>query len=328
MRVLVLTNMYPTPKAPASGTFVRDQIESLRKEGVDVDVLFVDGKKNRLNYFWGIFRLWARLLIKRYDLIHANYVFSGIIARTQFLYPVVLTHHGHEVFQTWERFPSRMITPLVDKVIVRTQEMKDKLGCSEVEIIPAGVNLDLFKPMPREEVRKELMNLPQDKKLVLVAGDYTRPEKRFDIVQAAVALAREKDPAIELVLVSGQPHDVLPLYMNACDVLLLVSDGEGSPNVVKEAMACNLPIISVPVGDVPTIIGDTDGCFLCSQDPSDVAEKLVLALSHLRRTNGWEKIKHMEQSIIAKRIIALYHEVLQKRNGKSSIIDTKAAEDR
>jgi glycosyltransferase involved in cell wall biosynthesis len=213
MKVLTLTNMYPTPEAPAMGPFVRDQVESLRKEGVNVDVLLVNGKRNKLNYLWGIFRLWARLLTKRYDLIHANYVFSGIIARFQFLYPVVLTHHGHEV-QTWERFPSRIISPLVDKVIVRSQEMKDKLGFSKAEIIPAGIDFDLFKPIPREEARRKLNTLPPDKKLVLVlwAGEFSRPEKRFDIIKSAIALAQKKDPAIDLVPVNGKPHDIIPIY--------------------------------------------------------------------------------------------------------------------
>lgn len=316
MRVLVLTNMYPTPESPSGGTFIRDQVESLRKEGVDVDVLFVDGWENKLNYLWGIFRLWARLLTKRYDLIHAHYVFSGLIARTQFICPVVLTHHGYEVFTTWERFPSRMITPLVDKVILVSHEQKAKLGCKNAEIIPCGIDLDLFRPMPREDVRRRL-NLPEsDKKLVLVlwAGERSRPEKRADIVEAAVALAQEKDPTIELVLVTGKPHNMIPLYMNACDVLLLVSDGEGSPVVIKEAMACNLPIVSVPVGDVPDVIGGTDGCYLCSRNPSDVAEKLLFALSYGGHTNGREKIKHLEQGNIAKQIVALYQEVLRKNN--------------
>jgi len=206
----------------------------------------------------------------------------------------------------------------VDKVIMVSQEQKEKLGCEKAEIIPCGTDLNLFSPMPREEARRRLNISPSGSKLVLAlwAGERLRREKRFDIVKSAVALAREKDPAIELVMVTGKPHSMIPLYMNACDVLVLVSDGEGSPVVIKEAMACNLPIVSVPAGDVPNTIGDTDGCFLCSQDPSDVAEKLMMVLSHPRRTNGREKIKHMEQSFIAKRIIALYQEVLRKKNGR------------
>lgn len=316
MKVLVVTNMYPRPQSPASGTFVRQQVESLRKEGVDVDVFLVVGSKHKLNYLWGIFRLWAWLLTHRYDLIHAHYVFSGIIARTQFLYPVVLTHHGVEVFMNWQRFPSQAINALVDRVILVSEEQKRKLRCSKAEIIPCGIDFDLFRPMPREEARNKL-GLPQQKKLVLFAGHHWRREKRFDLVKAAVDLAQKTDPSIELVFVSGQPPDVVPLYMNACDVLLLLSDGEGSPMVIKEAMACNLPIVSVPVGDVPKVIGGTDGCYLCSQDPADAAEKLRVALGHPGRTNGREMIEYMRHDVIAKRIVAVYQELLQQKNGRS-----------
>jgi glycosyltransferase involved in cell wall biosynthesis len=103
--------------------------------------------------------------------------------------------------------------------------------------------------LPREVARRQL-GLPAEKPLILFAGDHWRPEKRFDLVEAAVRLVQRELPDAELVLVTKQPHDVVPIYMSACDVLVLTSDLEGSPMVVKEAMACNLPIVSVRVGDV------------------------------------------------------------------------------
>lgn len=314
MKVLVLTAMYPTEK-PSFGTFVQEQVESLRKEGVEVDVLFVNGVKNKLNYLWAFPRLWLRLLTRRYDLIHAHYVFAGVIARAQLLYPVVLTHHGSQVFQTWQATLCRMITPLVDRAIVVSPEMKERGRLGEVEVIPCGINFDLFRPVPREQAREEL-NLPKDKKLVLFAGEYFRPIKRFDIVQQSVNLLQEKDPDVELVLVSKKPLHEVPKYMSACDVLVLVSDGEGSPQVVKESMACNLPIVSVPEGDVPEVIGGTDGCYLCTQDPQDVAEKLELALQLGRRTDGREQISYLEIGHISRKIISLYEDVLQEKGGR------------
>jgi teichuronic acid biosynthesis glycosyltransferase TuaC len=305
MKVLLLTNMYPTKEQPLMGIFVQEQVESLRNLGVEIDVLLVNGKNSKINYIWGFFRLWGRLLTHRYDLIHAHYVFSGIIARAQFLLPVVLTHHGLEVFMGWQRIPSRWLTPLVDKVILVSREQQEKLGKKNTEIIPCGVDLNLFQLMP-QDVAREKLGLPTGKKLVLWAGEHKRPEKRYDIVQEALTIVKNNDPSVELVLVSGQPHNIVPVYMNACDVLLLVSDAEGSPMVIKEAMACNLPVVSVPVGDVPEVIGGTDGCYLCRQDPPDVAEKLGLALRYSRRTNGREKMADFEHSVIAKRILALY----------------------
>jgi teichuronic acid biosynthesis glycosyltransferase TuaC len=316
MRVLILTNMYPTPDRPFWGTFVRDQVESLRAEGIEVDVFRVDGWKSKLNYIWGIFRLWAWLLTHpRYDLIHAHYVFSGLIARAQFRYPVILTNHGVE-FWTWQFIACRLVNPFINKVILVSNEMDKRLNSKKAVVIPCGIDLDFFKPISREAAREKL-KLTKDKKLVLWAGMHTRPEKRFDIVEKAIALVKEKETNVELVLVSGQPHNVVPLYMSACDVLLLVSDREGSPMVVKEAMSCNLPVVSVAVGDVPEVIGGTEGCYLCSQDPTDVAEKLLLSLKHPSRTNGRENIKHLDEKIIAKRIISLYEEVLGDKKGNA-----------
>jgi teichuronic acid biosynthesis glycosyltransferase TuaC len=314
MKVLVLTNMYPTPESPSWGTFVEEQVESLRREGIEVDVLFVDGWTSKLNYLWGFFRLWVRLLTNRYDLIHAHYVFSGIIARAQFLCPVVLTHHGSQVFRGWQAPLCRLVTPLMDRAIVMSSEMKEKGRLSKSHIIPCGIDFSLFKPVPWEQARNEL-NLPHDKKLVLFAGEYFRPIKRFDIIQESIRLLKEKDPDVDLVLVSKKPLSVVPKYMSACDVLVLVSDGEGSPMVIKEAMACNLPIVSVPAGDVPEVIADTAGCYLCSQDPEDVARKLELALKRGQRTNGREKIANMEIGAISRKIISLYEELLQEKKG-------------
>jgi teichuronic acid biosynthesis glycosyltransferase TuaC len=317
MRVLVLTNMYPTRKKPAFGTFVQEQVEALRREGVEIEVLSVDGSKFKLNYLWGVFRLWGRLLHRRYDLIHAHYVFSGIIARAQFVCPVVVTHHGLEAFMTWQRIPSRLIIPLVDRVILVSEQQREKLGCKngKAAVIPCGVDLQLFQPASGEEARKQL-GLPLDKKLVLFFG-HSRPEKRYDIAKAAIDLVRKEDPAVELVLVSNKPHESMPAYMSACDALLLVSDGEGSPTVIKEAMACNLPVVSVAVGDVPAVIGGVDGCYLCKQEPGDAAEKILLALRRGQRTNGRQKVASLEDSVIAKRILAVYREVVPDEKHKA-----------
>ena len=315
MKILLVTNMYPVADTPFFGTFVKEQAESLKKEGVDVDILFVNGNKNKFNYLWAFPRLWSRLLTRRYDLIHAHYVFSGIIARAQFLYPVVLTHHGSQVFQGWQSPLCRIVSRLVNKTIVMSAEMKTRGKLGRVTVIPCGIDFELFKPMDYHQARKEL-NLPEDKKLVLFAGDWDRPVKRFDIIQASVKILKETVPEAELVLVSKKPLNEVPKYMSACDVLVLASDGEGSPMVIKEAMACNLPIVSVRVGDVPEVIDGTEGCFLCDQDPDDIAEKLNISLGRGKRSNGREKIAHVEIGEISRRIIKLYNEVSNKKGNK------------
>jgi teichuronic acid biosynthesis glycosyltransferase TuaC len=314
MKVLVFTNMYPIPEMPSFGTFMKTQVESLRREGVEVDVFFVNGRKAAINYLWAFPRFWARILSHRYDLVHSHYLHTNLIARTQFLYPLIFTNH-YELNSKWQRISSRIISPLADKVISVSQETKELGHLTDAVVIPCGIDFNLFKLIPQEEARRSL-DLPLDKKLVLWAGEYFRPEKRFDIVQKSIALLKEKRPEVELVLVSGKPLSAVPAYMNACDVLFLVSDGEGSPMVIKEAMACNLPIVSVPVGDVPEVLGGTEGCYLCSQDPQDVANKLELAIQWGKRTNGRKKIGHMEIGAISRRIISVYEEVLREKKGR------------
>ena len=314
MKVLVLTNMYPTPELPSSGTFVKEQVDSIIKNGVEIDVIHLQGKRSVLDYLSAFFMMWAKLLTRRYDLVHAHFVFSGIIARLQFLYPVVLTHHSSHDFRGWQAPISRLVTNLIDRTIVMSNEMKEKGRFIRSVVIPCGIDFELFKPEERDKVRQAL-NLPEEKKLVLFAGDYDRPLKRWDIVQESVKILKEKYSNVELVLLSKKPLDVVPEYMNACDVLVLTSDNEGSPMVIKEAMACNLPIVSVPVGDIPDVIGGTDGCYLCSQEPQDVADKLEIALSYGKRTNGREKISHLEIGAISRRIIDLYQDLIEnKRN--------------
>jgi teichuronic acid biosynthesis glycosyltransferase TuaC len=318
MKVLVVTNMYPIPEMPSFGTFIYEQVESLREEGIDVDVFFVNGRKNAFNYLWAIPRLWARLLTHRYDLIHSHYLHVNIVARAQFLYPVIITHHSGDSYSAWQRRLSYLIDPFVDRIISVSEDTKKVGRLRDAIVIPCGIDFTLFKPAPQQDARKKL-GLPTDKKLVLWSGEYFRPEKRYDIVQKAMELLKKRVPEAELVLVSGKPLKSVPDYINACDVMFLVSDKEGSPMVIKEAMACNLPIVSVPAGDVAEMIGGTEGCYLCSQDPEDVAQKLELALRWGKRTNGRENIGDMEIGAISRRIIACYEELLRdkRRRGLS-----------
>ena len=309
MRVLVVTNMYPTPEQSAFGVFVHDQVESLKRQGIELDVFFVDGRRSKLNYLTAYPRFWNQLRRGKYDLIHAHYVFAGLIARAQRRLPVVLTHHGIEVLKSWQATLSKLVTPYFDQVIVMSQEMKHKFDQRNIHVIPCGVDLDRFRPVPKERARAAL-GLPTEKPLVLWAGEHWRPEKRFDLVQKAMNILKAEDPSVELVLLSGKPHSEVPMYMNACDVLLLASDAEGSPMVVKEAMACNLPVVGTAVGDIPQVIGDIDGCYISTQDPGDIAAKARLVLDDCRRTRGQEAMERMSLEGIARQVVQVYDQAL------------------
>jgi glycosyltransferase involved in cell wall biosynthesis len=320
VKVLVVTNMYPTPAQPAFGVFVQDQVESLRRLGIEVDVLFMNGRRNRLNYLAGYPRLWRQLQRERYDLVHAHYIFAGLVARAQWSCPVVLTHHGPEVFLTWEAQVCRLATRWFHSVIVVSEEMRQKLGLERAYVIPCGIDMKRFQPQPQAQCRVAL-GLPQDKQLVLWAGEHQRPEKRFELVAQAIDLLRVRRDDVELVLLSGRPHTLVPQYMNAADALVLASDAEGSPMVVKEAMACNLPVVATPAGDVREVIGGTEGCFVTSQDPAEIAAKLEAALAFGRRTDGRRAVAPLELGAISRRIIDVYRDTLAAHGRRDVALD-------
>lgn len=319
MRVLMVTNMFPHPADPSFGTFIREQVRALRAAGVQVDVLFVNGRRSRWNYLLGYLRFWARLATHRYDLVHAHYVFSGWIARAQAFLPVVQSFHGPGTLDTWQGHLCRWLVPLVDAVVVTSRDHRDRLGCETARIIPCGVDLEVFSPRPRDEARRAL-GWPLGRRVLLWIGD-PRPEKRVDLVQAAFDLLRPIHPDLDLRLVSRVAHQEVPAYLSAADVLLLTSDHEGSPVIIKEAMACNCPIVSTPVGDVPEILAGVEGCFVRPQHATALAEGVEQALAFGRRTAGRERIRPLGIQEEAERLRALYGEVLaprRPRGGKAA----------
>lgn len=311
MKVLVFTHMYPSLEHPYWGVFVSEQVRSLRALGIEVDVLHADVLKTRFLYLFSLFLLWKRLLTSRYDLVHAHYVFAGVIARLQLSVPVVLTHHGDETFFGWQSVLSKIVSSLVDQTIVVSPEMKKAIGLPAAEIIPCGVDFERFKWIPKENARQEL-GLPEDKKLILFAGDKSKSLKRFDLVESAVDLLLKNGMPVELVVAYREPYDRIPLFMNACDVLVLPSEREGSPQVIKEAMACNLPVVASDVGDVVEMIRETEGCYICERRAEDIAQKINLALKFGKNTNGREHIEKYELLTTARQIKCLYEAVLAR----------------
>jgi len=300
--------MYPTPDRPAAGIFVAEQVASLEKLGVSFDVLYVDGRRNTLNYVCGVPRLLVQLRRAHYDLIHAHYVFSGLIACMQRKRPLVLTHHGIEVLAGWTAPLCRLASRWADQVIVVSQAMQRALAPVRSHLIPCGVDLDLFRPGDRAAARAQL-GLDPERPLVLFAGDL-RPEKRYPLAQAAMARLSEMGTNAELITLTGQPHERVPSYMQACDALILTSTHEGSPMVVKEAMACNLPVVSVDVGDVAEVIGNTAGCTVTAAIADALAAGLQQALSH-GRTHGRAAVERFDINRIARQILEVYRMAME-----------------
>jgi teichuronic acid biosynthesis glycosyltransferase TuaC len=324
-RVLVVTNLWPTESDPGYGSFVQAQMESLRPLGVEFDTLFVDGRTSRWNYLRGIGRMRALLRKNRYDLVHAHFGLSGWVARCQFRVPVVVSFMGDDVLgrprrdgsiTAYGRFlqaSSFLLARIVAAGIVKSAEMKSRLRLAKAEVIPNGVDFSVFRPIDRSEARASL-GLDQQKKYVLFPYDPAEQRKRYDLIQAAVAKAQTSDPAIEILHARGIPRERMPLYMNAADVLVLASIFEGSPNAVKEAMAVNLPVVAVDVGDVRELIGRTEGCYIVPREAEPMAEKIVEVCRRSARTRGREDTARLSIENVARRVVEVYARVLSERN--------------
>lgn len=322
-RVLVVTNMWPNEADPSYGSFVQDQMESLRPLGVEYDVLFINGRISRWNYLRAVGELRRRLRAKHYHLIHAHFGLSGWVARCQFRVPLVVTFHGDDVLGRPKRsgritlvgrffqVSSFLLAPFVSAVIVQSREMKRMLRRQSVEVIPCGVDLDLFHPIDPMAARRAL-GLDPERKYVLFAYNPAEQRKRFDLIEAAVARARAHLPQLEILHVRGRPHVDMPLYMNAADMLLLASLAEGGPLVTKEAMATSLPVITVNVGDAADLIHESDDNYLVPREIEAIAEKIVEVCRRGGRSRGRERLAPFSMQATARKILEVYARVVRR----------------
>lgn len=224
LRVLMVTSEYPAPGYVGGGVFVVRQIQALREAGVEVDVLDFISRANPLNHLRAWKRLRRMMRARRYDLVHAQFAISALISRMQFQLPIVVTYHGDEMYgiirpdgtystKGWVLVVfSQVMSLLVDEIIVVSQNMGRRLIRKDYHIVPSGIDLDKFKPMPRGEARAKL-GWPTDKRIVLFAVlRANEPRKRYELAQAAVGLIA-RDLPIELQVATGVRPDDIPTYI-------------------------------------------------------------------------------------------------------------------
>ncbi|MCJ7448589.1 MAG: glycosyltransferase family 4 protein [Bacteroidales bacterium] len=290
------------------GNVVRNQGESLKAAGIEIDYYIIKpGLSGYLSAIPDISKTFKR---GNYDLAHAHYSLSGFAASLAGCSPLVVSLMGSDAFMSGFL---RTITQFFykykwDTTIVKTRQMKELLRMKRAQIIPNGVDIERFKPITMTEARTHI-NYQSDKKIILFISDPNRTEKNYDLAKEATAIVHNNN--IELKQIYNVPNAEVPYYLNAADVLLLTSKYEGSVNVVKEAMACNCPVVSTDVGDVKWMTGGIEGCYITSFEPEAVADKIKAALAFGKITNGRERIIELglDSETIARRVVALYEEV-------------------
>jgi glycosyltransferase involved in cell wall biosynthesis len=303
---------------------------------VQVDVFHFRGRRNPWNYLSAWWRLRRRLARNYYDLLHAQFGQSGLLAYPKRL-PLVVTFRGCDLLGEigeGERYTlvgkllqrvSRAVARRADAVIVVSEHMKAQLPPGvPAHVIPSGLDFEVFRPIPRDDARRHL-GLPLDQTLVLFAGSPEWPRKRYALARQALDLLGRTLPA-QLVVAWGAPHEDIPYYMSACDALVFTSMLEGSPNVVKEALACDLPVVSVPVGDVATRLRGVAGCELCADErPQTIAAALERVLRRSQRVAGRDAVQDLDERKLTQEVLAIYRSVLAQRDPSPQVVQASDA---
>jgi glycosyltransferase involved in cell wall biosynthesis len=322
VRVLAVTNMYPTATTPAAGAFVAAQVESVRSLGVDVAVLHVD----RTTAGWAAYRTVAHetretIATAWPDVVHVMYggVMADIVTRTVRDRPVLVSFCGSDVLGSgggggvvnrvssrYGVFASRRAARRAAGIVVKAQALipaLPRLDSTPLWVVPNGVDFALFRPLGRDGCRRRLGWAPNRRHVLFGAAPH-RPEKRYSL--AAAAVAGLADRTVELHALDGVRHEDVPVWLNAADVVVLTSTHEGSPNVVKEALACNVAVVSVDVGDVRERLEGVRGCYVAAATAADIGEKLSLSLAHRGRVAAREGMADLSSEGVARRLVSIY----------------------
>ncbi len=296
-------------------SIIKNQGESLIRQGLNLTYFTIKGKGIK-GYLRNIRPLRALIKQNNFDLIHAHYSMSAFVASLAGARPLVVSLMGSDVkSEKYYKFIIKLFHRLFwSAIVVKSKDMKSALKIKDAIIIPNGVDFKKFKPLDRNKCKSELA-WDASKQQILFAASPSRYEKNFALAEAAFSTLKNKN--IELKFLQDVPNKLMPVYHNAADMVLLTSLWEGSPNVIKEAMACNVPVVSTDVGDVREVIGDTEGCYITSFDPQDVAGKIKKALIfsvNKGQTQGRERLMELglDTESVASKLMDVYRKILNK----------------
>lgn len=306
MKVLSLVTNFHSP-------FYQNQSSILEQQGIELTQVYPrkqskehEERIKMSRTYWDYLPLFYNSfskILSDYDLIHANNGKTAPFALMQPHRPVVLTLWGSDLMGSYSSI-SKHSAKYCDEVIVRSEEMNSMLD-RDAHVIPAGVNLSVFKPIEQNKAQQKV-GWDSHKKQVLFPASPDRSVKNYPLAKSVVeSVDSQLDLTVELQVVSGVSHSQIPLYMNAADVLLLTSKREGSPNTVKEAMACNTPVVSTDVGDVRERLDGVEQSAVCNTE-SKLVDALLSVLQSEAPSNGREHIQDISLEKMGERIVEVY----------------------
>ncbi len=293
--------------------FFEQQVEVLEGMGVESTTVSVPGSRDPeaddgrspVDYA----RLYRRVVAAKpwnYDVVHANYGLTAPAALSVPGPPVVLSLWGSDVFGRFGRV-SRVSALLADAVVVMSPEMAEAVDADSY-VVPHGIDFDLFAPRETTAARAEI-GWDDEPYQVLFPYSPARTEKNFPRAEQVVETVDDRlDADVQIQVVTGVAHDRMPTYMNAADALILTSTHEGSPNAVREALACNLPVVSADVGDVSERVADTS-LSTVGQTDADLADALERALTSDTELDGRDAVREESLERMGRRLLRVYRTV-------------------
>ena len=306
MRVLIVARCKEGRYAP----FITEQVDALRDMGVDCDYFSIDGK-GLIGYIKHLPKLKKAIRIEHPDIIHAHYGLCGLLANLQRRVPVVTTYHGSDInnpkvfkLSEWSiRLSAHNV--FVSKKNIEIARPKR----SNHSLIPCGINPEDYPIIDKQKARK-LMGLTPQGKYVLFSGAFDNRVKNAPLANAAISQLER----VELIELKGYSRSQVAVLMQAVDTILMTSFTEGSPQVIKEAMVCGCPIVSVDVGDVREMTEGLAGCYISDREPDSIAKCILKSIDFGRRTEGRAIIlkKGLSNDIIASKLFDIYNSLVSK----------------
>ena len=324
-RMLRVLYLFPGEANGSAMIFAKKQVAAIREQGVVCEIFAVESRTNLWCLRRESRRLRERLIAFEPDVVHAQYgTVTAFLAAMTAAVPLVITFRGSDLnpapCDPWlrslvRRWLSQYAARKASRMICVSAELKRRLWWRRhrAVVLPSGVDTDVFYPRSQPEARAEL-GWGEAERIVLFNAGLTPAVKRLDLAQAAVTRAEQLCGPIRFVVLDGRvPHKLVAAMMNGADAVLITSDWEGSPTIVQEALACNLPVVSVEVGDVRERLAGVMPSAIVARNPADLARALAGLLTAPQRSNGREGIAAVAQVSIARRTLAIYHEILGAR---------------
>lgn len=303
MRILFVASHNKGYYAP----FITEQAEALKKLGCMIEFFPVVGK-GVAGYLKSFPELKKKIREFGPDIIHAHYGLCGLLANLQRRIPVVTTFHGSDINEK-SVLPFSKIAMFLSRynIFVSQRTLDIARPTRSYALIPCGIDLTESQLTAKNSAREQI-GLNLDKKFVLFSGAFSNSVKNYPLAKAAMYLV----PEAELIELKGYSREQVTLLMCAADALLMTSFTEGSPQVVKEAMACGCPVVSVDVGDVREVVDGVEGCYICERSAGALARALRISFNRTEKTTGRERIIELgfSNNRIAEKILSIYNSVL------------------